>query len=83
MLQSRGLRADTRGVNEVVLRRIAVIKSSVVFNLKIARVTFSFVLEKRKLTLKGLKISLYSGSGTMKSNKNQTRELDFFIKDIQ
>ena len=33
MLQSRGLRADTRSVNEVMLRRIAVIKSSVVFNL--------------------------------------------------
>ena len=33
MLQSRGLRANTRGVNEVMLRRIAVIKSSVVFNL--------------------------------------------------
>ena len=37
MLQSLGLRANTRGVNEVVLRRIAVIKSSVVFNLQIAR----------------------------------------------
>ena len=33
MLQSRGPGADTRGVNEVMLRRIAVIKSSVVFNL--------------------------------------------------
>ena len=33
MLQSCGLRADTRSVNEVMLRRIAVIKSSVVFNL--------------------------------------------------
>ena len=33
MLQSRGLRANARGVNEVMLRRIAVIKSSVVFNL--------------------------------------------------
>ena len=33
MLQSRGLRADTRSVNEVMLRRIAVIKSSMVFNL--------------------------------------------------
>ena len=47
MLQSRGLQADTRSVNEVMLRRIAVIKSSVVFNLKIARVMFSFVHEKR------------------------------------
>ena len=33
MLQSRGLRAKTRGVNEVVLWLIAVIKSSLVFNL--------------------------------------------------
>ena len=30
MLQYRGVRANTRGVKEVVLRRIAFIKSSVV-----------------------------------------------------